>query len=282
MLAHTVSPRGRASIVHGVLGDLAIALTPLLTTVLIGQYGTRHAFQVAGIAVCCLAAALSFFHVDEARAPRVAAPAGAPDLPNRMPRFALLCGCAMLAGVSYRALTLVQPAYFSERVSLVHFGAVTSLVYLVGVIGRSVVGRLPKHLAVRAVYLALCAISLPLLLMMSRAAGAPLVMAAAVVSFVCFGIQPIETNWFARFAPSRWRSMSAELQRALTFAAGSLAVWLVPWVRPGSDLSPLFVYLAGIGAVLVVVATLFITATAGEVVGTVAANAKVPVGEPAV
>jgi MFS family permease len=285
LVAHTRSRQRRASAVQSIFGNLAIALTPLLTIVLMDQFGTRHAFQVAGLVVCGLAAALGFLHVDESWTPQAATSDSTLDLsslPNRGLLFAILCGCAMLAGISYRGFTLVAPTYFAERVSLLHFGAVTALVYAVGVVGHYVGSRLTDRYELRMLYLALHASSLPLLLLMSRTAGVPLVLMAMPFALISFGMQPIEATLFARFAPPRWHVMGSGLQRALTFGAGSLAMWLVPWMKPGSDLSAMFVYLAGVVGALIVAIAIFVTASAGERVRNLPADAKVPVGEPAV
>lgn len=285
LIAHTTAPQRRALAVQSLVGNLAIALTPLLTIVLLDQFGTRHAFQVAGLVVCGLAAALGFLHVDESRTPRVTQFDRALDLnnlPNRGLLFAILCACAMLAGISYRGFTLVAPAYFAERVSLLYFGAVTALVYAVGVVGHYAGSRLADRYELRMLSLALHAASVPLLLLMSRTAGVALVLTAMPFALISFGMQPIETTLFARFVPPRWRVMGSSLQRGLTFGAGSLAMWLVPWTKPGGDLSAVFVYFAGVVAALVVGIAIFVTASAGARIRNRPAEAKVPIGEPAV
>src|SRR6185503_7274226 len=83
--------------------------------------------------------------------------------------FVLLCVAAMLGGLSYRGNTLIQPAYFAERVPGLGFGATTSLVYLFGIGGQYLGGILADRRDLRWLYFGFHALSLPALLLMATA-----------------------------------------------------------------------------------------------------------------
>jgi MFS transporter, FSR family, fosmidomycin resistance protein len=289
LISHNIAARGQALGINGICGSLGIALAPIVTVVLVSHVGSRHAFQVTGLAACTVAAGLAMLRIDDdhgkpARRQDPLLSKTVPDGANRWDLFVLLCVAAMLGGISYRGNTVVQPAYFAERVSSLGFGTVTTLVYLFGVVGQYIGGTLADRYDLRWLYLAFHATSLPLLLLMSRLAQAPLVTAAALFVFFSLGMQPIENSLFARCSPPRWRATGYGVKFVLTFGVGSLAVLLVQWVKAGADLSSVFVYLAGIVALLVLTITAFVTLSAGEAIYNVppTGEAKLSVGEPAV
>jgi hypothetical protein len=71
----------------------------------------------------------------------------------------------MLGGNSYRGNTLGQPSYFAAEVSFMDFGAATSLVYLVGILGQYAGGVAADRWNLSWAYLAFQAASLPALLL---------------------------------------------------------------------------------------------------------------------
>ncbi|MBI4514738.1 MAG: MFS transporter [Deltaproteobacteria bacterium] len=273
LISHTIAARGRALGINGICGNLGIALTPVLTAALVERFGTRQAFALAGFAACTLAVGLSFLPIRE-RPDSLAMPVPAAGR-SRWLLFALLCAAAMLAGISYRGNTLVQPAYFAEQVSQLHFGAVTSLVYLVGIAGQYAGGVLADRYDLRWLYLGFHAASLPLLVLMAGASDAALVGLAALFVFFSLGMQPIENSLFARFSPARWRATGYGVKFVLTFGVGSTAVQLVQWANAGGDLGTVFLYLAAVVALLVGVILLFVGVSAGEAMH----NLPAPAGE---
>jgi MFS family permease len=283
LISHTSVARGRALGINGIFGNLGIAVTPLLTATLAAQAGTRHAFHFAGLAACAAAVALGFLRIDER--PDATRPVGDPQPgTNHVWLFVVLCVAAMLAGIIYRGNTVAQPAYFAERVSLLHFGLLTSLVYLIGVGGPYVGGTLADRYDLRWLYLLFHLATVPLLLLMSRTTDGPLLGAAALLAFFSLGMQPIENSLFARFTPARWRATGYGLKFVLTFGVGASAVGLVQWAQTDGDLSRAFLYLAGVAALLVLTIGGFITASGGAPLRNDAARADPngPVIEPVV
>jgi MFS family permease len=266
LISHTVAARGRALGINGVCGNLGIALAPLLTAVLVDHFGSRHAFHAAGLAMCAVVAALSFIEIEEGHRQSPSPPpedAVAQGSRRAWLPFALLCVAAMLGGISYRGNTLVQPAYFAERVSALGFGAVTTLVYLVGIVGQYAGGMLADRYDLRRLYLGFHAASLPLLLLMSHLFGGALVGTAALFVFFSLGMQPIENSLFAHFSPPRWRATGYGVKFVLTFGVGALAVQMVQHVQVGGGLSVVFLYLGAVVAVLVATCALLLVASAG-------------------
>jgi MFS family permease len=174
----------------------------------------------------------------------------------------------MLAGISYRGNTVIQPAYFAERVSLLAFGTVTSLVYLIGVAGQYLGGTLADRYDLRWLYFWFHAASLPALFLMTLFVEVPLIAVAALFLFFSLGMQPIENSLFARFSPPRWRGTGYGIKFVLTFGVGAFAVRLVQWSKADGELSTVLLHLCGIVTILVAIIAAFVVLsrhTAGEV-----------------
>jgi MFS family permease len=265
LISHTIAARGRALGINGIFGNLAIAATPVVTAASCSRLGWRGTYLVVGYVTCAVAVGCAFLKIDETPLPHHEAEGQRMGSePSGMVLFALLCVASMLAGISYRGNTVVQPAYFSQRVAGLGFGATTSLVYLLGVIGQYVGGRLADRHDLRWLYLSFHALSLPALLAMSFLSGVLLIGTAALFVFFSLGMQPIENSLFARFTPSRWRATGYGIKFVFTFGVGSLAVRLVEWVQSGGDLSLVFVYLSAVVLLLLGTILVFITVSAGR------------------
>jgi MFS family permease len=255
LIARTIDARGRALGVNGVFGSAAIALTPIVTATLCNHLGWQSTFRAVGYVMCAVAVASAFLPIDERRgggdratdATRLAPPANDPwTAGSARAGLALLLVAATLAGISYRGNTLVQPAYFAMHVHEIGFGAATSLVYVLGIAGQYIGGRLADRHDLRRLYLAFHALSLPALLLMTVCAGLPLIGTAALFTFFSLGMQPIENSLFAQLTPARWRATAYGIKFALVFSVGSLAVWLVSWADAAGGLRLVLLYLAGV------------------------------------
>lgn len=148
--------------------------------------------------------------------------------------------CMVMAGLTYRTITITQPAYFKEQIPSINYGVATSLVYLVGTLGQFFGGRLADRYDLRIIYLLFPAISLPFVLWMSTASGSLLLGISAVFLFFFLGIQPIENSLVARFTPDRWRSTGYGLKITITFSIGALSVWGVEKIIAHSSISSVF------------------------------------------
>jgi predicted MFS family arabinose efflux permease len=252
----TIDARRPTLGILGVAGGAALALTPILTAALCARLGWQPTYRAVGYAMCAIAIASAFLRIDERRLTADDAAAGSDADALTIGRdgsgrelllpLAALAGAAVFAGVSYRGAMLVQPAYFAAHVSALRFGAITSLVYLLGIVGQTVGARLADRDDARRLYLAFHLLSLPALVLMALLTAAPLVACAAVFAFFSLGAQPIETCLFARYAPARWRVTAHGVRIALTVGVGSVGVWLVRWTIATGGLSHALLWLAGV------------------------------------
>ncbi len=264
LISRTIARRGRALAVNGIFGSVAIAATPIITASLCARLGWRSAFLMAGYAACAVAVACAFLTVDESKtieepsSPRTAT-ASSPVL-----FFVLLLVAAALAGISYRGNTIVQPAYFDQRVSFLAFGAATSLVYLFGIAGQYLGGALADRGDLRWLYFSFHALSLPALIAMAVLTEVPLLGASMIFVFFSLGMQPIENSLLAHVTPARWRSTAYGAKFVLTFGVGSLAVWLVEWAHRTRDLAFAVLALALVVVLLLAVISVFLYLSSGQ------------------
>ena len=261
----------RALKISGISGNLAVAVTPALIAVLCSQFGWQTAWAIVGFVMCAVAALCPFLSVEDGpEDPPIATETAesAADVEGSVPLllFGLLCTTAMLAGISYRANLLVQPAYFAERVPTVGFGIATSLVLACGVLGQYGGAALTGRYELRWLYWGAHAIGLPALLAMATMAGLPMIAAAILFTVSSFAVQPIEQSLFARFTPGRWRKASGRIQFLLHFAVGSVAVALLACGQARGDLRVVLFYLAGAVTVVLAVMSIFVACSGSRTI----------------
>ena len=264
LLSRAVAARGRALGINGIYGNVGIALSPLLTALLVEGLGWRAAFLATGAII--LAATLIFSRVrisEPGRASEIEAPAsGAPSMTRRAVLvFVLLCAAATLGGFAYRGNTVAQPALFAENISFMGYGLAASLAMFLGTLGQYAGGRLADRLDLRIGYLAFQAASLPALVVVASAPEWPLLVASSIYAFFALGMQPIENSLFAVLTPERWRSTAYGLKFVLTFGVGSSAVWMVRSVAETSGWHAVYSALTGVVVVLVACIGLLFVAT---------------------
>ena len=257
LITRTMSRRGTALGINGIFGNIGIAGAPALTQLVANTWGWRTAYLSMGLLLLFLGLAVSFQKIEEPKSGEVSRDEHHHEPSERLKLFLILMVAMTMAGLTYRAITVAQPAYFAEQVHFIGYGTATSLVFFIGTFGQYVGGRLADRYDLRILYLLFHGFSFPFLLGMAILSGVPLLGISAGFLFFILGMQPIENSLVARFTPDRWRSTGYGLKFTVTFAIGSLSVWGVKSIIAYASISA--VYLA-------VSVTVFLTVLAASAI----------------
>ena len=194
--------------------------------------------------------------------------------------FVILLAAMMLGGIVYRGATVTLPALFQVRgvgifawlsalfqVPLsanVVATAITSLLYLVGMLGQYFGGRVGERYDLRWSYCCFHLLTIPAALIMGLLSDIPLVVVAIFHSFFLLGMQPIENTLVARLTPPELHSSAYGMKFVLTFGVGAVAVTIVRHVEQGLGMEYVFPALGMISILLVAVIGLLISRVPGQ------------------
>lgn len=262
-VVRATAARGRALGVNGVFGNVGVASAAVVSGWLIDRHGWRAAFAVPGVvslaAGMALAACIRLGRVaDTSAAPTRESGAGRGE---RLRGFALLLFCMACVGVIFQATQTALPKYFARNVSgllgsgALGVGTAVGAVYLSAGLVQIAGGRLADRLPLKRVYLSGLLLQVPLLALVARAQGWPLVAVAALAALLNATVLPAENLLLAGVAPARHQSLAFAMKFVVSFGTAPLAVQLVSWVDARtSGLRGLFLLLAGMAACAAVAA----------------------------
>ncbi|MBC8208526.1 MAG: MFS transporter [Desulfobulbaceae bacterium] len=264
-IAKEVEKTSRAMAYNGMFGNLGLAMAPLLAGIVNYFWGAVAVYGVVGILNLV---GLMFLYL--ARGSNGAVRMRKIETGERastLRPFLVLLICMMLGGVVYRGITVSLPAYFELRNGALYDGltgllgslgsanvvatGLISIIYLVGMGGQFLGGRMGERFDLRRGYFIFHLITIPLALLMAVTMDWWLVGFALVHSFFLLGMQPIENTLVARLSPPNLHSSAYGLKFVLTFGIGALSVKMVGWVEGLWNLNSVYVALALVSLLLV-------------------------------
>lgn len=259
---------------NGMFGNLGLATAPFLAGILNWLWGPRAVYLVLG--------GLNLLGVVLVTAVRLsrrpAGEAARSDGGNGFVKaFIILLAAMTLGGIAYRGATVILPAYFEIRnqgilhalTGLLGSGlssnvvatSVTSVVFLIGILGQYTGGRAADRFDPRICYLVFHGITVPAALLMGILWNVPLVLVAVVYFFFLLGMQPIENTLVARFTPRRFHHSAYGMKFVLTLGVGALAVKLDGFIETHLGIGATFPALGIVSLALVGVILLLIRQT---------------------
>ncbi len=248
--------------INGMFGNLGLAVAPLMAGVVTWIWGPRAAYLVLGCLNLSGAAIMALRPL-----PADAQASGASERSNGGRGFIVLLVAMMLGGIAYRGATVILPAYFELRnqgifqwltdhlptglsANLVAT-TVTSAIFLVGMFGQYLGGRVAENRSLPHSYLVFHLITIPAAFLMARMADIPLIVLALIYFFFLLGMQPIENTLVSRLTPSRWRHSAFGMKFVLTFGMGALAIKGVEAIEKGYGITAVYPALGCVSIVLV-------------------------------
>ncbi len=255
-----VRNRGSALGINGMAGNLGLMSAPFIAGLFNWLVGWELTFLLIGILSILGGIATALVRIDET--PLQGKPekqeSGPTNNNHYMKYFLILCAAMTLAGFAYRMNSIILPAYLEFKAGflwnyLKDFdlsnlqGAKTmaatllvSFVYIISAFGQLVAGKLADRYDLRWLYFGFHAVSIPFVVSMGILNEQLLVIAASLYVFFALGMQPIENSLVAKYTPKRWRSTSYGIKFILTFGIGSLAVYIVGWIKNAYNLETVY------------------------------------------
>ena len=263
--------------VNGMFGNLGLATAPLLTGVINWFWGPKLAYLFLGgmnLFGLLLMAAFPIFASAHSKG-------GEKDENNGLlGAFVVLLAAMMLGGIAYRAATVILPTYFELKNHAIVMWlsgliqgelsqnlvatTVTSLIFVIGMLGQYTGGRFAERFDPRIGYLIFFGITAPPAVLMAFSGNLALVGLALLYFFFLLGMQPIENTLVARFTPQRFHHSAFGTKFVLTFGVGAMAVKIVAAIESNYYIEAVFFFIAAISvlAIGVILVLIFKTKSA--------------------
>lgn len=259
-LVRSAKNRGKALGFNGVFGGLGPAAAGVTAGALIETFGWRSAFIAPAVLVLVLGVVfvvlLRTGVIRENR--RDAAPQAEPDRRDTVRAYAILALCMLCGGLIYQATQSSLPKVFEERLGdwiggtgTLGIGTAVMIVYGVAGLMQVWCGHLADRYPLKAVYIGMYLVQVPLLAAAASLAGVPLLLAAVMMVTLSIGALPAENSLLAKFTPARWRATAYGAKFVIAFGISGLGVQLAGWIRGTTgDFFWLYVGLASAAAII--------------------------------
>jgi len=284
LITHGTRKRGMALGVNGVAGNLGLVSAPFVAGLFNWLFGWQITYLLIGLFSLFWGIILFFVSIDEEPVVPDTEPApvtGNNSRNNNGRLFIILCIIMTISGLAYRSNSIVLPSYLELKAEFLFdifsrfeigdlqgaktFAAtiLASFIYIISTVGQLAGGHLADKHDLRFVYIFFHILSLPFVIMMAFTGQVWLIVTASIYVFFALGTQPIENSLIAKLTPSKWRSTAFGLKFILTFGVGSLAVYIVGWIKEYWSLSAVYLFIALAIVLLMSVIIILIAASRG-------------------
>lgn len=249
---------------NGMFGNLGLASAPLIAGLVNWLWGPKAVYFILGGINFLGILLMSLFPMNCAKQSQATQ---AKEKNGLLAAFIILLVVMMLGGIVYRAATVILPAYieiknqvlFISLTKLISQGisqnlvatSITSLIFLVGMVGQYTGGRIAELFDPRLGYLFFFGITGPAAFLMASAVNLPLIGLAVWFFFFLLGMQPMENTLVAKFTPKRFHHSAFGIKFVLTFGTGALAVKMVTALQHAFQIEAVFYFVATITVVAV-------------------------------
>lgn len=253
MLLQRSTKPGATIGLNGLIGNLGIALTAVLTGVLVTWLGWRAAFAVPG--VVCIVLGVVFARIcpiesePPAARPRGTAVQLAPSLQVRV--LVAMTATVITMNLLFNFSTNGNAQLMSERFRGIIedpalLGTLLGCLYAVASPAQLVVGRLLDRMALKPLFLGVTLAQVPALLLASEAQGWWLYALLLGAMIFIFASVPFSDALLVRYVDDSVRSRIAGLRLAFALGVSSLAVWLLGPLVKGGGFGMMLLIMAGI------------------------------------
>ncbi len=255
---------GKGLGINGMLGNVGFAFGPLITGFINYKWGPRAAYVFLGVFNLLGCGLIFFLKVSEPERTETAKQSSGGGM---LKAFLILCVAMILGGITFRGLTVTLPSLLELRnpallkalagaVSFLQSPNVsatllTSLVFLIGIVGVYLGGIIADRADLRWSYIVFNALAFFGALGMAFFTDIPLIVVSVFYTFFLLGLQPIENTLVARYTPDRLRHSGYGVKFVLKFGVGALAVQLIGWIKAAWSIQAVFIMMAIISVLVV-------------------------------
>ncbi|MDF1535850.1 MAG: MFS transporter [bacterium] len=273
LISKTIRRLSFALGINGMFGNLGMALAPLLAGLVNWMWSPRAVYIMLGS--LNLVGVLLVRKVEGSESETNGN--GEEQRTGWRLAFAVLLVAMMLGGVAYRGSTVIIPAYFELKLQAIFqllsglLGGgvsrnlvatmITSIIFLVGMLGMYTGGRAAEKYDPRYCYLVFHAITVPAAVLIAYLSETTLIVMVFIYFFFLLGMQPVENTLLANMTPRRFHHTAFGAKFILTFGVGALAVRMIGAIEKGYGIEPVFLALAGFSALLVLTVLVLIGVT---------------------
>ncbi len=254
---------GREIGLNGVFGNLGVASSAVATGVLSQFVGWRAAFIAPGAIAIAAGIAFMLSVVHEDRRAHKAATAPVRIAAQDMWRvIAALVLTVIASSTSFNTVTVALPKLFAERLADITaspalLGLIAACVYMFGAASQFTVGTLVDRHGLRAVFLPLCFLSMPVLYLAAVTSGPALLPVAVVLIIAIFGQVTINDAMVGKYTTDKWRSTAYSIRYFIGFTAAGASVAMIAAMHESGGFAPTFKVLAGLSILVIVGGLIF-------------------------
>lgn len=252
LLQHSKNP-GLTIGFNGLVGNLGIAASAIVTGFLVKYFGWRAAFVVPGLVAIGLGVAFALIAPRETEAPaRRTTRATALPKGEVFRVVALMTATATVGGLLFNFTTNSNNQLLTERLASVIddpavLGTLLAAAYVVASFAQIVVGKLIDRFPLKQIYIVVLALQPPLLAMAAMAQGWALYALLTGFMISIFGAVPFTDAMLVRYVDDRMRSRVAGMRLTIAFTVSATAVWVLGPAVKAVGFQTLLLSLAAIG-----------------------------------
>ena len=252
LISMGVRRKGLVMGIHGIFGNLGLALSPFLAGLLGARYGWRMAFLApAGfIFLCGLGLVLFPIRIAHHEVDSEGRKVKGSIRPEQKRLLVWLYGIMIVTGFVYRGIMTYLPKFIGDNVqvswlpAMVAGGLFASLTLTLGALGQIWGGQQSDRTDPFTIYSRVVPTYAPLLLAAVLFTGYPLVAGLCVFFFFFFAGQPLENQMLAQATPPNYRSTGYGVKFGLNMGIGAVAAPVCGWIGDRFGMAWIFYCLA--------------------------------------
>ena len=226
--------------VNGLAGNLGVALSAIITGLLVKYAGWRAAFIVPAVIALLLGFLFARVTPPETEPPAHREKTSGDVHGATVARILLvMTAAAVSSSLLFNFTTNGNGQLLRERFAGIIedpalLGAMLAGIYLMGSFAQIIMGLLIDRFPLKYLYLAVVALQAPLFLAATNATGWTLFSLQTAFMIAVFGAIPFTDAMIVRYVDDRMRSRVSGIRLAVTFSVSSAAVYLLgPVVKAG-------------------------------------------------